>query len=85
VAGEIEHFFGLGGFHLHTLENAQYFDFESLKGRTRSASYTPEPGSPNFEPMFAELEELFNAHEREGIVNFEYLTTVYFGHLTNST
>jgi hypothetical protein len=85
VAGEIEHFFGHGGFHLQTLANAQCFDFESLKGRTRSASYTPEPGSPNFEPMFAALEELFNAHEREGIVNFEYLTTVYYGHLTNST
>ncbi len=84
VAGEINHFFAPETFHLKNLENAQRFDFESLKGRTRSASYTPEPGSPNFEPMVAKLEELFNAHNSDGTVTFEYETRIYYGHLNNS-
>ena len=81
VAGEIAQFFAPGTFQLKNLENAQHFDFESLKGRTRSASYTPEPGSPNFAPLFAKLEELFNEHQSQGIVTFEYETRVYYGHL----
>jgi len=84
VAGEIAQFFAPETFQLKSLNNVQHFDFESLQGRTRSASYTPEPGNPNFDPMFAKLEEIFNAHERDGIVTFEYETKVYYGHLTGS-
>jgi len=82
VGGEIAKFFAPDAFQLKTLDNAQVFNFESLKGRTRSASYTPAPGNPNFEPMFAKLEELFNAHESDGIVTFEYDTRVYYGRLS---
>lgn len=82
VAGKIAEFFAPDTFQLKSLDNVQHFDFESLKGRTRSASYVPEPGSPNFEPLFTRLEELFNEHQRGGIVNFEYDTTVYYGHLS---
>lgn len=82
VAGEIGRFFAPETFQLQSLENVQHFDFESLKGRTRSASYTPEPGSPNFELLFEGLERLFNRHQRGGIVDFEYDTTVYYGRLS---
>jgi SAM-dependent methyltransferase len=82
VAGKIGEFFAPQTFKSRNLENVQHFDFESLGGRTRSASYTPEPGSPNFEPMFAELEQLFNVHARNGMVDFEYDTRIYYGHLT---
>src|SRR3989442_6670114 len=61
VTGEIAQFFAPEPYQLKSLESAQHFDLETLKGRTRSASYTPEPGSPNFEPMLATLEEIFNA------------------------
>lgn len=84
VTDEIAQFFAPETFQLKSLENVQHFDFESLQGRTRSASYTPEPGNPNFEPLFAALEEIFNAHKRDGIVEFEYETRVYYGHLTSS-
>jgi SAM-dependent methyltransferase len=83
VAGEIADFFAPQGFQLKTLENAQHFDFEGLKGRTRSASYTPEPGSPDFQPMFANLEEIFRTHQRQGTVAFEYQTRVYYGHVSS--
>ncbi len=78
----------IAGFHLPepvrltSIENLQHFDFESLKGRTRSASYTPEPGDANFEPLLSELEEIFNAHEHKGRVTVEYDTRVYYGRLT---
>ena len=84
VAGKIGDFFDPEPFQMQSLKNVQHFDLESLKGRTRSASYTPEPGDPNFEPLFARLEELFKAHQRGGIVNFEYDTTVYYGRLTSA-
>lgn len=84
VSGEIAQFFAPETFQLKNFENVQHFDFESLQGRTRSASYTPEPGNPSFEPMFAKLEEIFNTHKRDGIVTFEYETKVYYGHLIGS-
>lgn len=81
VAGGIGQFFAPANFEMKSLDNVQHFDFESLKGRTRSASYTPEPGDPNFAPLFARLEELFKTHQRGGTVDFEYDTRIYYGRL----
>src|SRR6185369_8596943 len=58
ATGEIAGFFFPQTFKLKTLENAQHFDFASLKGRLLSSSYTPAPEHPNFKPMLAELEEI---------------------------
>ncbi len=82
VVGEIAHFFAPHTFKLKSLKNLQQFDFESLKGRLCSASYTPEPGHPDFEPMLSKLEEIFDLHKNRGAVTFEYDTRVYYGHLT---
>jgi len=81
VAGEIAEFFSPQSFELRTLENAQYFDFESLKGRLLSSSYSPDQDHPNFAPMLEELERAFHANQKDGIVSFEYETKVYYGHL----
>ncbi|HEX9629215.1 MAG TPA: class I SAM-dependent methyltransferase [Pyrinomonadaceae bacterium] len=64
-----------------SLENVQRLDFESLKGRLSSSSYAPEAGQPNFELMLSELRNIFNAHNENGVVNFEYDTKIYYGHL----
>src|SRR4029078_2559105 len=64
-----------------SLENIQRFDFDSLKGRLCSSSYAPEPGHPNFERMLKELRDIFNAHNENGVVNFEYDTRIYYGKL----
>ena len=82
VAGEIADFFAPLGFQLTNLENYQQFDFQALKGRVRSASYTPEPDNPRFQPMLSELQAIFSAHEEDGTVSFAYDTRVYYGHLT---
>jgi len=81
VATEIEKIYAPATFTLESVDNVQHFDFEALKGRTCSASYTPEPGSSNFEPMIAELEEIFNTRNSNGVVDFEYDTRIYYGHL----
>jgi SAM-dependent methyltransferase len=82
VSGEIAQFFAPHTFVLKTLENRQQFDFESLKGRLCSSSYTPEPGHPNFAPMLLKLEEIFDLNNNRGTVSFEYDTRIYYGRLT---
>jgi SAM-dependent methyltransferase len=64
-----------------SFHNMQRLDLESLKGRLFSASYTPEPGHPNFEPMLAALANIFSKHADHGVVDFIYDTTVYYGKL----
>jgi SAM-dependent methyltransferase len=82
-AGEtlIHPFFGPRDVRLATFENQQLFDFEGLKGRLLSTSYTPEPDHPNFAPMMRALAALFDAHADGGQVVFEYETKVFYGQL----
>jgi len=63
---------------LETFANRQILDFEGLTGRLMSASYAPEPGSPEHEPMIARLREVFDRHERDGRIVMPYSTLVYF-------
>ena len=84
VTSEIAEFFSPERFELQSLENAQHFDFEALKGRLLSSSYAPDPDHRNFGPMLQELEDIFNANQKDGIVSFEYETKVYYGHLSHS-
>ena len=74
-------FYGPRGMRLKVFENEQRFDFEGLKGRLLSSSYTPEPGHPNHLPMLEELAALFDAHAAGGRVVFEYETKVYYGQM----
>lgn len=82
VAGTIAEFFAPESFQLRNLDNFQHFDLAALKGRVGSASYTPEPGHPNFEPLVTRLEQIFNQHKRNDTVTFEYDTRIYYGHLS---
>jgi hypothetical protein len=77
----ISEFFAPESFEFRSFENYQEFDFESLKGRVLSASYTPQPDQPNFEPMIARLREIFEANKRNESITFEYDTKIYYGHL----
>ena len=62
-------------------DNFQDLDFNSFKGRVLSASYIPLPDNPIFPKMLVELEDLFNKHQKNGIVRIEYDTEVYTGKL----
>jgi SAM-dependent methyltransferase len=59
----------------------QVFDFEGLKGRLLSASYAPQPGDPGYDQMIEELRGIFDANQKEGKVDFDYETEVYYGQL----
>lgn len=59
----------------------QVFDFEGLKGRLLSASYAPEPSDPRFDQMIDDLRQVFTANQRDGRVDFDYETLVYYGQL----
>jgi len=78
----ISDFFGSDDFRLKQFKNIQVFDFEGVKGRLLSSSYAPEEGHPNYEPMLAELERIFQAYQNDGKVVFEYVTQMYYGRLS---
>ena len=80
-AEQMLEFFGANEFTSHSLPNFQEFDFDGLSGRLRSSSYAPPPGHPQFEPMMKELRQLYDAHQRRGVVRMEYRTRVYAGKL----
>jgi len=81
VVEKLAEFFAPDSFKLVNLDNFQHFDLVALQGRVASASYTPEPGHPNFAKMASELQKIFNEHKRDGMVTFEYDTRVYYGRL----
>jgi ubiquinone/menaquinone biosynthesis C-methylase UbiE len=59
----------------------QQFDYAGTAGRLLSSSYAPLEGHPNHEPMMGELQRIFRAHAKDGQVEFEYKTRVYYGKL----
>jgi SAM-dependent methyltransferase len=73
--------FGATGPRTASFDNEQVFDFEGLRGRLTSSSYSPEPGHPDFDPLMRGLEALFRRHEREGRVVVAYDTKVFYGKL----
>lgn len=63
----------------------QEFDYQGLKGRLLSSSYTPQAGDPQYEPMLHELRQIFDAHQQNGRVALEYVTHVYYGQLSRKS
>jgi SAM-dependent methyltransferase len=74
-------FYRPGGFRMATFRNPQPLDYDGLRGRLLSSSYSPLEDRPNHAPMLAELETLFRAHEISGRVVMEYCTEMYYGRI----
>lgn len=81
-AEALTRFYGPSRYEMRTFSNAQSFDFEGLRGRLLSSSYTPLPGHPNHAPMMAALSNIFQPHQVDGQVAFKYTTQVFYGQLT---
>jgi len=79
--GALADFYGISGYESRTFSYRQSFDFAGIQGRLLSSSYTPEAGHPDHEPMLAELSKIFQTHQVENQVAFEYITRMYFGRL----
>ena len=82
TSATIASFFPAGTLLVNSFDNLQEFDFEGLKGRISSTSYTPEPGSPAAAEMLDALKNVFAKWQSGGRVVFEYDTRVYLGHLS---
>lgn len=60
-------------------EHEQHFDFETLRARLLSSSYTPKAGDPARQPLLAALRDLFERHQQHGAVAFGYDANVHLG------
>ncbi|MCR8656069.1 class I SAM-dependent methyltransferase [Paenibacillus endoradicis] len=72
-------FFKAGTMHEVRFRMSQEFDFEGLRGRLLSSSYSPISGHPNYNPMMTELRNLFDRNHQDGIVPFDYETEIFWG------
>jgi len=78
AAAAIEQFYAPEIAKLKVFPNQQMFDFDGFRGRVLSSSYTPEPHHPTFEAMINELEIIFDRHQDDGRVVFDYDTKVFY-------
>ncbi|MGB0372876.1 MAG: class I SAM-dependent methyltransferase [Opitutales bacterium] len=75
----IKTFFAPGPLEIREFPNHQFFDFPSLLGRYMSSSYAYTARDPEFEEAMKSLRELFDIHQVNDRVRFEYQTRVYCG------
>ena len=59
----------------------QLFDFEGIKGRLQSSSYTPTEEQAEYSILIKDLEEIFNKFQIDGVVQFLYDCEMYFAQL----
>ena len=71
--------FGTQDFSTRAFSYRQDLDFEGVKGRILSSSYTPEPGDSDHEPLMEELSRIYQTHEVNGRVTLRYVTRMYYG------
>ena len=77
---KIKNFFGTD-FRQATFRVSQTFDYDGLKGRLLSSSYTPTAENLLFEPMLEELKRLFTKHQKDGKIHIFYNTNIYYGQI----
>jgi SAM-dependent methyltransferase len=80
---DVEPFFAPNRCKCAKFQFRQVFDFEGLKGRLLSSSYAPNETAPHFGDMIDDLRSLFAANEKNGKVEFDYETEVYYGQLSS--
>jgi SAM-dependent methyltransferase len=76
----IPSFFG-GEYRVDSYDNRQEIDYIHLEGGLLSASYTPQPGDPSYQPMLAELWRIFDHYQQGGKVTYEIETRMFSGRL----
>lgn len=78
---QIETFSSPSPFQVRAFDYHQDFDYPALEGRLLSSSYTPQSNDAGYAPMLRELRRIFDEHQVNGRVRFEYDTRVYYGQL----
>lgn len=80
-APELGAFFGPAGCYSARFDNHQRFDFEGLRQRLLSSSYAPGEDEPGHRATIDTLRRIFDRHQIDGQVTFDYDTRLYFGRL----
>lgn len=65
-----------------TFVNQQTLDWSGFLGRLLSTSYCIPDNHRQYPQMIAELKNIFESYQQEGLITFDYLTKVYYGQLT---
>ena len=81
---QIAEFYGTSEMKIFTCAYHQIFDFDGLKGRLFSSSYTPKETEPNYQPLLSSLKVLFDKYQVNGQVQFDYTTKMYYGTLSSN-
>lgn len=75
----VESFFSPNEMKIASFRNSQQFDWNGLKGRLLSTSYSLRPGDIQYDEMISELRGIFERHQKNGIVEFLYDTKLNYG------
>ena len=78
---DIARYFGPSPTRHVSFDYQQHFDFDGLKGRLLSSSYTPKAGDPAREPLVEALRVLFDQFRQDGRVAFAYDTRAWIAQL----
>lgn len=78
---KIEAFFLPNKIIQQSFSNKQIFDFEGLKGRLLSSSYTPDENHPKHNAMIQSLMNIYSSFNQNNQVQFDYETKVYLARL----
>jgi ubiquinone/menaquinone biosynthesis C-methylase UbiE len=79
TTAEIGDFFAPSPYREQTFKAQQKFNYDELKGRLLSSSYTPQANDSKFEPMLKQLQRIFDEHQVNGQTAFMYDTRVFYG------
>lgn len=77
----LKKFYKTNNLKMKFINNSQLLDFNGIKGRLLSSSYTPLEGEMN-KKVLSELKEIFEKHNENGKVKIEYKTKIYTGILS---
>ncbi len=77
----IASFFGPSPWKTASYANRQWLDLQGVRGRLRSSSYVPQPGTDGYAELLRGIEALFAKHQRDGRIALTYETRVYYGPL----
>jgi SAM-dependent methyltransferase len=80
----VHEFFDPAPFKERAFPMQQEFDYAGLEGRLLSSSYAPGPGHPQHAPMLRELKRIFDLHQIQQRVAFDYTTRLYFGRIRST-
>lgn len=81
---QIAAFYAPGTYKYRSLYNEQRFNWDGLRGRVLSSSYVPADGHPQHALFMQKLLEIFETHQSDGQVCFEYDTEIHLGKMLDS-